>query len=104
MAVTVTLPTVPTAWTPASVITYLTSLALAVVGVLATFGIVLPSGVPTDIGLISGIASFAVGGVLALGHHAAHQSTVKAAIAARPESVTVAVPSVAVAAPAVPAA
>lgn len=88
MTTTITLPTLPSTFTPGSIITYATALAAAIIGGLVTTGVTVPSGLAVDVQVIGGLASIILGGVLALGHHAVHQSTVKAALAARPDLVT----------------
>lgn len=93
---TITLPTVPSTWTPGSAITYLGAVALLIMGLLASTGYVVPSGVPTDIQVGTGLLSVLASALVGLGHHAVHQSTVKAAIAAQPSLVApVPVPPVA---------
>jgi hypothetical protein len=85
---TITLPTIPTYWTPGTIITYLASLTLLALGALASFGVAIPKGIAPDVALIAGFATAASGGLLALIHHGIHQSTIKAIVAAKPELLT----------------
>jgi hypothetical protein len=74
-------PVVPSAWTPQSIITYVASLAVFVIGLLTMSGVTIPGSVSSGIQLWSGVAVTLAGPAISLIAYLSHNSVTKAALA-----------------------
>jgi hypothetical protein len=75
-------PEPPSIWTPQTVIAYLASLALFVIGLLTLSGVTVPTEVAADIQLWAGAAVSTIGGLISLVIYIKRLSLQKAAIVA----------------------
>jgi hypothetical protein len=75
-------PEVPSIWTVQTIIAYVSSLAIFVIGLLTLSGVTVPSAVGADIQLWAGAAVSVVGGLMSLGVYIYKVVLQKTAIAA----------------------